>query len=179
MPTKSLAFVACVFALSACGSGNGESDAVDAGDAAAQEEAQAAVPDGGSEPLVISTRTYTSGSATVKVTGFFEANGSSQLNQPASLTDGDQTWITYGVSGAPELNVGFTNSTAMAEHGITIGIGPYTVTAVSTSGECRTNVDVTPALVSGRYDCTGSTAYNKDTRQMGQVDIEVEFSAGS
>jgi hypothetical protein len=53
------------------------------------------------------------------------------------------------------------------------------VTAVSTSGECRTNVDVTPALVSGRYDCTGSTAYNKDTRQMGQVDIEVEFSAGS
>jgi hypothetical protein len=181
MPIKSLAFVACVFALSACGSGNGESDAVDAGDEAAAEEAQAAMPDGGggSEPLVISTRTYTSGSATVKVTGFFEANGSSQLNLPASLTDGDQTWITYGVSGAPELNVGFTNSTAMAEHGITIGIGPYTVTAVSTSGECRTKVDVTPALVSGRYDCTGSTAYNKDTRQMGQVDIEVEFSAGS
>jgi len=133
---------------------------------------------GSAEAVVISPRTYTSGSAKVKVTGFFEVDGAQQLGQ-SGLTDDDQTWIPYGTSGAQELNLLFTNSTAMAEHGVTIGLGPYTVTATSTSGECRTKVDVTPTLVTGRYSCTGSTGYNNQTGQMGEVDIEVEFSAGS
>lgn len=111
--------------------------------------------------------------------GFFEVDGSQSLNKPASLTDEDQTWLQYGVSGAPELNVLFTNSEEMAENGITIGVGPYTVTATSTSGECRTKFDVTAASVSGHYSCTGSTGYNNKTGQMGKVDIEVDFSAGS
>lgn len=34
-------------------------------------------------------------------------------------------------------------------------------------------------LVTRRYTCTGSTVYNNRTGQMGKVDIEVEFSAGS
>jgi hypothetical protein len=53
------------------------------------------------------------------------------------------------------------------------------VTTTSTSGECKTEVDVTPALVKGRYSCSGSMGYNNQTRQMGEVDVEVEFSAGS
>ncbi len=53
------------------------------------------------------------------------------------------------------------------------------MTAVSTSGECRTDIDVQAAHVSGHYSCTGSTGYNDQTGQMAKVDIEVEFSAGS
>lgn len=114
-----------------------------------------------------------------KVTGFFEVDGSQDLNKPASITDDGHTWIQYGVSGAPELNVLFTNAEDMAEHGVSIGVGPYTVTATSTSGECRTKFDVKPATISGHYSCTGSTGYNKDTGQMGKIDIEVDFNAGS
>ncbi len=66
---------------------------------------------------------------------------------------------------------------ALAENGINISVGPYTVTATSTSGECRTQFDVTAASVSGHYSCKGSTGYNSKTGQMGKVDIEVGFDA--
>ncbi len=131
------------------------------------------------DALVISARTYTGGSVKAKVTGFFEIDGSQTLNLPASLTDDDQTWLQYGVSGAQDLNVLFTNSQAMAEHGVNISVGPYTVTATSTSGECRSKIDVTPTSVSGHYSCAGSTGYNNQTGQMGAVDIEVDFDAAS
>ncbi len=67
----------------------------------------------------------------------------------------------------------------MAENGVTIGVGPYTVTATSTSGECRTTFDIKPTLLTGHYSCKGSTGYNNKTGQMGKVDIEVDFKAGS
>lgn len=140
---------------------------------------QADLAAGGGEALVISQRTYTSGSVKAKVTGFFEVDGTQTLNLPASITDDGHTWIQYGVSGAPELNLLFTNAEDMVENGVTLAVGPYTVTATSTSGECRTQFDVQPAMISGHYSCTGSTGYDKDTGQMGKVDIEVEFSAGS
>ncbi|MGQ0428631.1 MAG: hypothetical protein ACT4UQ_01675 [Gammaproteobacteria bacterium] len=180
MRNQSFLATSLCFVLAGCGSDTGESTASASGNG---EEAaammQAALPaGGGAEPLVISQRTYTSGSANVKVSGFFTVDGTQQLNQ-SGLTDDDQTWIPYGTSGGQELNVLFTNSAAMAEHGVTIGLGPYIVTAVSTSGECRTKIDVTPTLVTGRYSCTGTTARNNQTGQMGEVDIEVEFSAGS
>jgi hypothetical protein len=38
---------------------------------------------------------------------------------------------------------------------------------------------VNPASITGHYSCTGSTGYNNKTGQMGKVDIEVDFSAGS
>ena len=72
-----------------------------------------------------------------------------------------------------------TNAEDLAENGVTIGVGPYSVTATSTSGECRTKFDVTAAKVSGHYSCSGSTGYNQDTGQMGKVDIEVDFNASS
>lgn len=179
MAFKSTFIALAVLVLAGCGSGPDEPAASDSTDDATPMQQAGGSGGGGTEALQISTRTYTSGTVRAKVTGFFEADGSQSLNLPASLTDDDQTWIQYGASGAPELNVLFTNSTAMAEHGVTIGVGPNTVTATSTSGECRTKVDVTPTLVSGRYSCTGSTGYNNQTGQMGKVDIEVEFSAGS
>lgn len=177
MRNQSIFALAALFVLAGCGSDTG-----DTASSASQEEAaameQAALSAGGGDPLVISERTYTSGTVKAKVTGFFTVDGTQQLGQ-SGLTDDDQTWIPYGTSGAQELNVLFTNSTDMAEHGVTIGYGPYIVTATSTSGECRTKVDVQPATVTGHYSCKGVTAQNNQTREMGKVDIEVEFSAGS
>ena len=178
MPKKFLPVTALILVLAGCGSGSGEPDAAAAGDAAAAVQ-PADVPGGTGEVLVISNRTYTGGSVQTKVTGFFEVDGNQDLNKPASITDDGHTWLQYGVSGAPELNVLFTNDESMAENGVNIGVGPYTVTATSTSGECRTTFEVSPATISGHFSCTGSTGYNKDSGQMGKVDIEVDFSAGS
>ncbi len=44
---------------------------------------------------------------------------------------------------------------------------------------CQTKFDVKPATIAGHYSCKGSTGYNNKTGQMGKVDIEVDFSAGS
>jgi hypothetical protein len=165
--------------LAGCGADSGETNTSASRDEGASRD-QAERPGGdGRELLRISARTYTSGTVKAKVTGFFQVDGSQQLNKPASITDEDQTWIQYGASGAQELNVLFTNSTAMAENGVNIGVGPYTVTATSTSGECKTKFDIKPATVTGHYSCTGSTGYNNKTGQMGKVDIEVDFDAAS
>lgn len=165
--------------MGGCGFDTGESTASTAGDESTPMQQPQFPGAGGADPVVISSRTYTNGTVTVKVRGFFGAEGSQTLNLPASLTDEDQTWLQYGVSGSQELDVLFTNSQSMAEHGVTVGMGPWSVTTTSTSGECKTEIDVTPTLVKGRYSCTGSTGYNNQTREMGGVDIEVEFSAGS
>jgi len=179
MQIKSLLVTSLVLALVGCGSGPEESNAAAAGNAVAPEQ-QAGIPGSGSaEALNISSRTYTSGSVKAKVTGFFQVDGSQELNKPASITDDGHTWIQYGASGAQELNVLFTNDESMAENGVNIGVGPYTVTATSTSGECRTKFDVAPTAVAGHFSCAGSTGYNAKTGQMGKVDIEVDFNAGS
>jgi hypothetical protein len=170
---------AAFLALPACGSNGGDTPEADSGDDAPPMEQAGANVGTRAEGLVISARTYTAGGVKARVTGFFEVDGSQELNKPASITDEDQTWIQYGVSGAAELNVLFTNSTAMAENGINVSVGPYTVTATSTSGECRTTFDVTPAAVKGHYSCKGSTGHNNKTGAMGKVDIEVDFNAES
>jgi hypothetical protein len=174
------AFLASLFLLSAaCGS-----ETADTASAAAEAAATPKQPADGAtgtsgEALRISNRTYVSGTVQAKVTGFFSADGTQQLNLPASITDDGSTWLQYGVSGSPELNVLFTNTEAMAEHGVNVSIGPYTVTAVSSSGECQPKIDVTPLKVTGHYSCKGSTGYNNKTGQMGKVDIEVDFEASS
>jgi hypothetical protein len=178
MSNKSLLVTSLVLALTGCGSGSSDSDESATEDTAAAVM-PADVPGGAGEVLVISKRTYTGGSVKAKVTGFFAVDGSQDLNKPASITDDGHTWLQYGASGAPELNVLFTNDESMAENGVNIGMGPYTVTATSTSGECQTKFDVAPATIAGHYSCSGSTGYNQKTGQMGKVDIEVDFNAGS
>lgn len=174
-----LLVTSAILILAGCGSDSGDSRTSDSADAASPVR-QADHPGGGDgKVLKISARTYGGGSAQVKVSGFFEVDGSQSLNKPASITDDDHTWIQYGVSGAPELNVLFTNSQSLAENGVIIGVGPYTVTATSTSGECRTNFDVTPTTISGHFSCTESTGYNKTNGQMGKVNIKVDFNASS
>jgi hypothetical protein len=173
-------FLASLLLLSAaCGS-----ETADTPGSASDDESMPKKPTDGpastpGEALRISNRTYVAGSVKAKVTGFFSADGTQQLNLPASITDDGSTWLQYGVSGAQELNVLFTNTEGLAEHGVNVSIGPYTVTATSTSGECQPRIDVTLAKVTGHYSCKGSTGYNNKTGQMGKVDIEVDFDASS
>ena len=171
--------VLAVLAMGGCGSDAEESGSYVNGDESRPGQVDSLPGWQRSEPLVITPRTYTGGTVKAKVTGFFKVDGNQSLNVPASITDEDQTWLQYGVSGGPGLDVLFTNSQSMAEHGVTVGEGPNSVTTTSTSGECQSKVDVTPTRVTGRYSCTGAMGYNRDTGQMGEVDVEVEFSADS
>ena len=179
MKIRVLLAVFVALAMAGCGSESESDDRTASGDEAAAMQQPEFPGWEKRESVIISPRTYTAGTVTAKVTGFFEVDGRQTLNEPATSTDEDQTWLQYGVSGSQELDVLFTNSQSMAEHGVTVGMGPWSVTTTSTSGECKTEVDVTPTLVTGRYSCPGSTGYNNQTRQMGKVDVEVEFSAGS
>ena len=168
-----------VLLLAGCGSNSADSESVAAQAEGAATQAPQAGKSGPSEVVRISPRTYKDGSATVKVSGFFAANGSPRLNVPASFTADGSTWLQYGVSGAQELNVLITNAEDSGENGVNIGVGSYTVTGTSTSGECKRRFEVTPTKVTGHYQCKGSTGYDKASGQMGKVDIEVDFDASS
>ena len=161
--------------LAACGSDSGDS-AAESGDQAPPAQ-QAAQDNGDGSALVISNRTYTAGTAQVKLSGFVESNGSQTLNLPASISDAGHTWLQYGVSGSQELDVLFTNDEELVESGVTIGVGPRTVTVVS--GDCQTKFDVTPTTVTGHFSCPKSTGYDPKSGQMGDVSVEVDFNATS
>ena len=175
----SLLITSAVLVLAGCGSDPAEAPSSGSDDQPTAEELAIMQQDGGGEALKISDRSYSGGSTHTKVSGFFEVDGNQDLNKPASVTNGGQTWLQYGDSGAQELSVTFTNSEDMAESGVTIGVGPYTAVGTSTSGECQPKIDVTAANVSGHFSCHGVTAYNKDNSQMGKVNIEVDFNASS
>jgi hypothetical protein len=68
----------------------------------------------------------------------FQSRWKRELNKPASITDDGHTWLHYGVSGAQELNGSSRTRSNGRERG-----DPRrgaTVTATSTSGECRTTL---------------------------------------
>jgi hypothetical protein len=162
--------------MAACAPSPGES-----GDTAHSEESPAAqaasnVGDGvGGDVPGISTRTFTGGRAQMKVSGFFAIDAGQDLNKPASLSDGEYTWIQYGDSGAETANA--TITFGEGDSGVSIGLGSYTATG--TSPECSKNVDVTDTTVSGHFSCTGVAGYNKDNGSMGKVNIEIDFVANS
>ena len=163
-----------ILGLAACGAKNAESSGSDADtqpapvQQASDQRSSNAVPK-------ISTRTYISGSAQVTVSGFFEVKGSQELYKPASLTDDSQTWLQYGNSGLPGLDVTVTSNET--ESGVVIGNGPFQVTAGN--DECKITFDVTPTVVSGHISCAEATGYNKKSGQMGKVSVDVAFNAMS
>ena len=105
MSYQSMLALLVAIALTGCGSETSEPTEMTSGNEAAVNDDTGLMTGDSGDALVISTRTYTSGSVKAKVTGFFSVDGTQELNLPASLTDDDQTWLQYGVSGAPELNV--------------------------------------------------------------------------
>jgi len=123
----------------------------------------------------ISKRTFSAGSAKLKVTGSFAIDEEIAINKQASIADEGQTWLQYGSSGSDSANVLVTVQPDE------VGIGPGKGKQGATAGadQCKGKLVVTPALVSGNYKCTGVTSYNSKTRQMGTIDIEITFSANT
>jgi hypothetical protein len=128
----------------------------------------------------ISQRQYTGGSAKVTVTGSARIDADIPLNAQASYSDGEVTWLQFGVSGSedPEALITYGDT---KEIGITVGKGKFVATGGIIPGEkseCSGKVQVTGSLVSGEYSCTGLTSHEKGGG-MGKVDVKVSFSAKS
>ena len=129
----------------------------------------------------ISQRTYVDGTAKLVVTGAFAINEEVPINKPASISDGEDTWLQFGASGSDKPNV-LIKYGATRDVGIIVGKGKLTATGAIEPGqasECSGRAEVTPKLVSGKYTCHGVTAYNPATGKMSTVEIEVTFTAKS
>ena len=129
----------------------------------------------------ISAREFTEGSITVTVTGAAKIDAEIPINLPASIGDGEVTWLQYGVSGSdsPHSLITFTQT---GEVGVSVGQGKFVVTAGVTPGtkpECDGKTEVVPKLISGNYVCRGITSYDAASGKMGSVDIAVRFKAKS
>lgn len=123
----------------------------------------------------ISPRGYVGGSAKVTVTGAFTINADIPINKQASMSDGEMTWLQFGVSGAAEPNMLLTVSS------YEVGFGVARGKAIATAGaeDCTGDMVVGPQQVHGKYSCKGVTSYDPGTGQMGAVDIEIQFVATS
>lgn len=123
----------------------------------------------------ISKRTFSGGSAKLKVTGSFVIDEEIGINKQASIADEGQTWLQYGSSGSDSANVLVT----VQPDEVAIGPGKGKQGATAGADQCKGKLVVTQALVTGNYKCTGVTSYNSKTRQMGTIDIEITFTANT
>lgn len=122
---------------------------------------------------VISARGYAGGSAKVTVSGSFTINADIPINKQASMSDGEMTWLQYGVSGAAEPNMLLT----VSSHEVGFGVARGKAIATAGAENCTGDMVVGPRQVQGKYSCKGVTSYDPGTGQMGTVDIEIQFSA--
>ena len=132
----------------------------------------AAVASAAGKIPVISARSFSGGSAHVVVTGSFAFTADIALNIPASISDGEDTWLQYGASGSDAPNALFKVSPT--EIGIIVGQGKPSATAGDT---CQGKLDVTAAQVSGHYVCKGVTSYDPRSGKMGTVNIDISLGA--
>lgn len=126
-------------------------------------------------PPVIGARSYISGTARILVNGSFQVNEVVALNTQASFSDGEMTWMQFGVSGAETPNALVTVSPY--EVGVTVARGKSLATAGAAN--CTGKMVVTANAVRGRYRCPGITSHDPGAAGLGKVDIEIEFTAGS
>lgn len=135
----------------------------------------AAAPVHAADVPVISARSYVGGDVTVKVTGAFAIDATIPINVPASISDGEMTWLQFGVSGAAEPNLLLT----VSSHEIGFGVARGKAIATAGADDCKGDMKVGTTRVSGTYKCLGVTSYDPNTGQMGKVDIEIQFTANS
>jgi hypothetical protein len=167
--------VACMSCSNSSGSPPGDAaEAAQSTDAAVRSPQSAAAPQ---NVPTISQRNYVSGSAKTKVTGAFSIDDDIAINTQASISDGSMTWLQYGASGAETPNILITVNQDLQEIGINVARGKATSTV--TTADCKGGMEVTDKSVTGHYTCAGGTSYDPRTSAMGQVDIEVSFTAGS
>jgi hypothetical protein len=126
-----------------------------------------------SQSPAISARSYTGGSATIVVTGSFQIEKDVPLNTAASYSDGEMTWLQFGVSGSPEPNALITYGPN--GDGVNAALGKKT--AIAEAENCKGTVEVTAAQVTGDYDCTGVTSFDAGTGSMGTVRIRIRYTA--
>jgi hypothetical protein len=121
----------------------------------------------------ISPRGYVGGTVKVIVSGAFDINADIPINRQASMSDGEMTWLQYGVSGAAEPNLLLTVSSNEVGFGVSRG------KAMATAGaeDCTGDLVVGERQINGKYSCKGVTSYDPGTGQMGTVDIEIHFTA--
>jgi hypothetical protein len=121
----------------------------------------------------IGARGYVGGSARVTVTGSFDIDADIPINKQASMSDGEMTWLQFGVSGAAEPNMLLTVSS------YEVGFGVARGKAMATAGaeDCTGDMVVGERQIHGKYSCKGVTSYDPGTGQMGTVDIEIRFTA--
>jgi hypothetical protein len=99
-PSASVALLALLAAVTAC-----------SGDAPGGQAETAGLPQSEAELLAsrtpttpaISARSYTSGSAIVKVTGSFQIDAEIPINTQASLSDGEMTWLQFTILVRPAI----------------------------------------------------------------------------
>jgi hypothetical protein len=123
----------------------------------------------------ISARSYTGGSVKVTTTGAIQLDQVIPINDKASFSDGEKTWLQYGASGSKEGDVLITYGDG--DIGIIFGKGSSTATAEGQ--HCTGQADVTAKSIDGRYSCKGVTAYDRSTGKMSPVAITVTFTAKS
>jgi hypothetical protein len=129
--------------------------------------------DAASKIPVISPRGYVGGSANVSVTGAFQVNADIPINKQASTSDGQMTWLQYGVSGAAEPNMLLT----VSSYEVGFGVSKGKATATAGAEDCTGDMVVGERQINGKYSCKGVTSYDPGTGQMGEVDIEIRFTA--
>ncbi len=134
----------------------------------ANAQAQGKVP-------AISKRMYVSGSAIMTVTGGFQVDQEVAINNKASYSDGEMTWLQFGDSGseAPNATITFDG----VDYGIIVGRGKRIVTAEPE--HCKGKTEVTATSVTGDYNCVGVVSYDAASGKMAKVDIKIRFSAKS
>ena len=140
-----------------------------------------AAPGSGQAIPAISARTYTAGTATVIVKGSFTIHEDVPINVQASMSDGEMTWLQFGVSGSDKLDVLITFA-EKREIGVAIGRRKIIAIGGIVSGqktECSGNAEVTATLISGEYQCHGVTSHDPATGKLGMVDMTVTFTARS
>lgn len=134
-----------------------------------------ALVDGAVPVPKVSPRTFTGGSALVVVTGSFQVKDRISLTLPASISDGEMTWLQYGSSGSALPNALVTIS--LDEIGVNVARGRPTATAGG--HDCKGQIDVSPTLIKGDVSCKDVVSYDPRTGQMGKVTIEISFTAAS
>ena len=121
----------------------------------------------------IGARSYVGGSVKVAVAGSFTINADIPVNKQASISDGEMTYLQFGISGSEEPNLLLTVSS------YEVGFGVARGKAIATAGaeDCTGDMVVGPQQVHGKYSCKGVTSYDPGTGKMGTVDIEIQFTA--
>jgi hypothetical protein len=122
----------------------------------------------------ISARSYNGGSSPVNVNGTF--NLGDNLNFDFGNSDGFDTTLRFGASQETgQVLIGISSDPAQG-YGLNVFNGPWVATSM---GNCMWDVRVTPTLVSGHVSCMDVPAVDQETGAMGEVDIELDFSANS